>query len=383
MGLTTQKGEIGEAMVLADLGARATGLRSRSGTTSRSTSIARSGRIAGDSSACSASTRSPMARAIDVRCGRAPRWVRHTYERDEVDWIAVVRRDDRLLLLRPLEHAGRGSTRPRLRSAPAANGQHEGDPSRRHQYLDPKRHGREPPSGAIGSLGYTRCSFAGVAQSAEHLTRNVKVRGSIPLSGSRTRSPERIDSRPWRRRPSAVRRGLLVGRYRGEGCVGPRPDASPCSSRCRDFSGIDDAAASRDRRASASAVGVQWRYSSSASATPRASVASCRTSAATTRGASTSVNVEVEGHAVRERRLHASRSTRRPSTRPARVERGGATATTLAVAVDVRHRGPQARPARRRTDAAGRTGSSAGARSHSAVAAGEPALLACRGRRGG
>ena len=56
-----------------------------------------------------------------------------------------VRRDHRLLLLRPLEHLG-GLRRPRLRLVPAANGQRKGT-RRADQYLYPELHGREPPSG--------------------------------------------------------------------------------------------------------------------------------------------------------------------------------------------------------------------------------------------
>ena len=61
-------------------------------------------------------------RSLDVRCASSSAWVRHTYGADEVDWIAVVdATTSRCYYVRSRTWAG--MARPKLRLAPAANGQ--------------------------------------------------------------------------------------------------------------------------------------------------------------------------------------------------------------------------------------------------------------------
>src|SRR5262249_30112630 len=80
---------------------------------------------------------------LDVRCASTSAWVRHTYTADEVDWIAVYdRTTDCCYYVHSTTWSG--LVRPKLRWAPAANGQRKGiRPAA--EFLYPEREGFRPP----------------------------------------------------------------------------------------------------------------------------------------------------------------------------------------------------------------------------------------------
>jgi hypothetical protein len=124
MGVTTRKGEIGEAMVLADLQCKGYGVAIPFGHDLPFDLIL----IRRDSGALERvqckHTESDGA-AIDVRCASSSAWVRHTDGPHEVDRLAVSdATTQRCDYLHSSEWAG--LARPRLLLRPAANGQRAG-----------------------------------------------------------------------------------------------------------------------------------------------------------------------------------------------------------------------------------------------------------------
>ena len=106
MGVTNRKGELGEAMVLADLQRKGYGVAIPFGHDLPFDLIL----IRKDTGALErvqCKYTESDGRSLDVRCQSTSAWVHHTYAAHEVDWIAVFDADDRSLLLRALEHVGR------------------------------------------------------------------------------------------------------------------------------------------------------------------------------------------------------------------------------------------------------------------------------------
>ena len=130
MGLTTQKGELGEAMVLADLQRKGYG--------------------------------------VAIPFG-------HDLPFD----LILIRKDTG-----DLERVQCNRVHP-AKASLGSSGQRsaQGDQACRSVPMSGARPASTPIR-AAGSGGYAHHSFAGVAQSAEHQTRNLKAKGSIPFSGS-------------------------------------------------------------------------------------------------------------------------------------------------------------------------------------------------------
>jgi PD-(D/E)XK endonuclease len=150
MGITNAKGELGEAMVLADLQRKGYGVAIPFGH-DLPFDLILIRKETGDLERVQCKYTRSDGRVIDVRCQSYSAWVHHTYGAHEVDWIAVY---DATTDCCYYVHSSiwAGLTRPRLRLVPAANGQRKGT-RRADQYLYPDLHGREPPSGALDSLG--------------------------------------------------------------------------------------------------------------------------------------------------------------------------------------------------------------------------------------
>lgn len=143
MGITSQKGEIGEAMVLADLRRKGYGVAIPFGhDLPFDLVLIRKDR--GELERVQCKYTESDGRAIDVRCASHSAWVRHTYGPHEVDWIAVF---DATTSCCYYVHSSTwaGMARPRLRLEPAANGQLKGVRwARAHRY--PELDGQQRPS---------------------------------------------------------------------------------------------------------------------------------------------------------------------------------------------------------------------------------------------
>lgn len=124
MGATNAKGEIGEAMVLADLQRKGYGVAIPFGHDLRFDLILIR-KPAGALERVQCKYTESDGRVIDVRCASSSAWVRHTYSATEVDWIAVY---DATTGCCYYLHSSTwsGMTRPTLRVLPAANGQRRG-----------------------------------------------------------------------------------------------------------------------------------------------------------------------------------------------------------------------------------------------------------------
>src|SRR5436190_24268529 len=124
MGITNEKGELGEAMVLADLQRKGYGIAIPCGhELPFDLILIRKDTGALERVQCKY-TRSD-GRAINVRCQSTSAWVQHTYGAHEVDWIAVYdATTDCCYYVHSSTWAG--LTRPKLRLAAAANGQVKG-----------------------------------------------------------------------------------------------------------------------------------------------------------------------------------------------------------------------------------------------------------------
>lgn len=124
MGTTTRKGEIGEAMVLADLQRKGYGVAIPFGH-DLPFDLVLIRRETGALERVQCKYTESDGRALDVRCASSSEWVRHTYGAHEVDWIAVF---DRTTSCCYYVHSSTwsGLVRPKLRLAPPSNGQRTG-----------------------------------------------------------------------------------------------------------------------------------------------------------------------------------------------------------------------------------------------------------------
>jgi PD-(D/E)XK endonuclease len=124
MGRTTRKGEIGEAMVLADLQRKGYAVAIPFGH-DLPFDLILIRRDTGGLERVQCKYTESDGTALDVRCGSSSAWVRRTYGPHEVDWIAVYDATTSCCYYVHSTVWG-GLARPRLRLAPAANGQRRG-----------------------------------------------------------------------------------------------------------------------------------------------------------------------------------------------------------------------------------------------------------------
>jgi hypothetical protein len=122
--VTNTKGEIGEAMVLADLQRKGYGVAIPFGH-DLPFDLVLIRKPSGVLERVQCKYTESDGRVIDVRCASTSAWVRHTYSAAEVDWIAVYdATTDRCYYVH--SSVWTGMTRPSLRLVPAANGQQRG-----------------------------------------------------------------------------------------------------------------------------------------------------------------------------------------------------------------------------------------------------------------
>jgi hypothetical protein len=136
MGITNTKGEIGEAMVLADLQRKGYGTAIPFGH-DLPFDLILIRKPSGELERVQCKYTESDGRVIDVRCSSTSAWVHHTYSASEVDWIAVY---DATTSRCYYVHSSiwTGMTRPTLRLVPAANGQQRGVRlASAHLYPDP------------------------------------------------------------------------------------------------------------------------------------------------------------------------------------------------------------------------------------------------------
>jgi hypothetical protein len=151
MGHTTRKGEIGEAMVLADLQRKGYGVAVPFGHDLPFDLVL----IRKDSGALErvqCKYTESDGKVVDVRCTSTSAWVHHTYGAEEVDWIAVFdATTSRCYYLHSSVWAG--MQRPKLRLVAASNGQLKRI-RLAADFLYPELGGQSPPeaSGRIAML---------------------------------------------------------------------------------------------------------------------------------------------------------------------------------------------------------------------------------------
>jgi len=124
VGLSAQKGELGEAMILADLRRKGYGVAIPFGhDLPFDLVLIRRDPWALERVQCKYTASD--GRSIDVRCGSTSAWVRHTYDASEVDWLAVY---DATTCCCYYLHSTTwgGLARPKLRLTPSANSQRKG-----------------------------------------------------------------------------------------------------------------------------------------------------------------------------------------------------------------------------------------------------------------
>ena len=149
MGVTNRKGELGEAMVLADLQRKGYGVAIPFGH-DLPFDLILIRKDTGELERVQCKYNESDGRSLDVRCQSTSAWVTHTYGANEVDWIAVYDlTTDRCYYVHSSTWAG--LTRPKLRLIPAANGQLKGTRPAA-AYLHPELDGGLPPAGAGQSL---------------------------------------------------------------------------------------------------------------------------------------------------------------------------------------------------------------------------------------
>jgi len=124
MGITNEKGELGEAMVLADLQRKGYGVAIPFGH-DLPLELILIRKDTGEMERVQCKYTKSDGRVIDVRCQSYSAWVQHTYGADEVDWIATF---DATTSRCYYVHSSiwGGMVRPRLRLVPTANGQLRG-----------------------------------------------------------------------------------------------------------------------------------------------------------------------------------------------------------------------------------------------------------------
>ena len=149
MGVTTRKGELGEAMVLAYLQRKGYGVAIPFGH-DLPFDLILIRKATGALERVQCKYTESDGRSLDVRCQSSSAWVRHTYGADEVDWIAVFdATTDRCYYVHSSTWAG--LSRPRLRLVPAANGQRRGiRPA--EAFLHPELDDADSPSNAAQAL---------------------------------------------------------------------------------------------------------------------------------------------------------------------------------------------------------------------------------------
>jgi len=124
MGATTRKGEIGEAMVLADLQQKGYGVAIPFGH-DLPFDLVLIRKDTGALERVQCKYTESDGKVIDVRCASNSAWVRHTYTAAEVDWIAVFdATTSRCYYVHSTTWSG--MVRPTLRLVDAANGQRKG-----------------------------------------------------------------------------------------------------------------------------------------------------------------------------------------------------------------------------------------------------------------
>ena len=150
MGITNRKGELGEAMVLADLQRKGYGVAIPFGH-DLPFDLVLIRKTSGILERVQCKYTESDGRSLDVRCQSTSAWVSHTYAAHELDWIAVFDlTTDRCYYVHSSTWAG--LARPRLRLIPAANGQRKGTRPA-EAYLYPELTGGVPPSEAAASMG--------------------------------------------------------------------------------------------------------------------------------------------------------------------------------------------------------------------------------------
>jgi hypothetical protein len=124
MGATTRKGEIGEAMVLADLQRKGYGVAIPFGH-DLPFDLVLIRKDTGQLERVQCKYTESDGKVIDVRCASNSAWVRHTYTAAEVDLIAVFdATTSRCYYVHSTTWSG--MVRPKLRLVDAANGQQKG-----------------------------------------------------------------------------------------------------------------------------------------------------------------------------------------------------------------------------------------------------------------
>lgn len=149
MGITNRKGEIGEAMVLADLQRKGYGVAIPFGH-DLPFDLVLIRKDTGALERVQCKYTESDGKVIDVRCMSTSAWVHHTYGAHEVDWIAVF---DVTTSRCYYVHSSTwgGMVRPSLRLAPTANGQRKGIRFA-EAFLCPELDGRLPHSEGPGVL---------------------------------------------------------------------------------------------------------------------------------------------------------------------------------------------------------------------------------------
>ena len=141
MGRTNRKGEIGEAMILADLQRKGYGVAIPFGH-DLPFDLVLIRKDTGELERVQCKYTESDGRALDVRCASTSAWVRHTYSAAEVDWIAVY--DATTSRCYYVHSTVRGGlTRPKLRLAAALNGQTKGTRPA-EAFLYPEVDGQQP-----------------------------------------------------------------------------------------------------------------------------------------------------------------------------------------------------------------------------------------------
>ena len=149
MGITNQLGEIGEAMVLADLQRKGYGVAIPFGH-DLPFDLILIRKDTGELERVQWKYTKSDGRVVDVRCNSCSAWVQHTYGADEVDWIATFdATTSRCYYVHSSVWAG--MVRLRLRLVPTANGQQLGIRSA-DEFLHPELDGHQPPPGRDGLL---------------------------------------------------------------------------------------------------------------------------------------------------------------------------------------------------------------------------------------
>jgi hypothetical protein len=149
MGITNRKGELGEAMVLADLQRKGYGVAIPFGH-DLPFDLVLIRKDTGALERVQCKYTESDGKQLDVRCVSTSAWVAHTYGAHEVDWIAVFDlTTSRCYYVHSSTWAG--LTRPKLRLAPPANGQRKGTRPA-EAYLYPELDGRLPTSEAQRAL---------------------------------------------------------------------------------------------------------------------------------------------------------------------------------------------------------------------------------------